>query len=725
MKRFLKGLYVFVLALSIAAACLTPAFAESFAEFIKTLEGYQKTPLDRAEELRQEYAKTLSYEDAIAKQNGVPRREVIDYELALHSAVSLYSSQHYYNKADLTDDATIIDDDTVRQFLTQKPPYDITFYSQITGIIYRAKATLELHKAFIARTKKEIERLTQEKFTLEKRYRLCLDKFDTDDDILKNEWNMKVVKACYEVCFEKLRLKNIAVGSRQNSVNALERRIVALEDMLDTVRKNIKLNDNDSDWFTNYAQQSISKQYNRINVLSQKHDLLAEKLTSTDEMLSPMAKYCYSTEQNLIENEIAMLINLSDYWVTLRSVWELAKENIANNSDRELVEHTRKICEDISVKIDNDYEYCINEIKKTSNAAETSASFFESQNLNTVDSDKQLYDELSVNLKSRLTRYADYLYQLIQMDDLFSNMISEIDRIYGSAPKDSKLNFTDKVSGIFVNIRDYELFYVEDYPVTFGKIFTAIIIFIICYLISSYIAFMVRRFIRHNSSLSIHSALLASKLVKYLGILFSFMIAMAQLGIPYTALAVAGGAIAVAFGFGAQKMIADLFAGLALLMKNRIHVGDHVLLNGQYGVVKELSLYDTVLLMEDSKDLIVPNSKFFDQEFVNLTLENPNVRLSIDIGVAYDTDLKKLRTVTENVLEKNSLVQKRPYYRVVCDSFDDSAIVVKVQFFANIVERNQVVIKSDIMNDITEAYRANDIVIAFPQRDVHIISEQK
>ena len=724
MKRFLKGLCVFVLALSIAAACLTPAFAESFAEFIKTLESYQKAPLDRAEELRQEYMKTLSYEDAVAKQNGVPLREVIDYEMALHKAVSLYSSQHYYNKADLTDDTTIIDDDTVRQFLAQKPPYDITFYSQITGIMYRAKATLELHKAFITRTKKEIDRLTQEKFTLEKRYRLCLDRLDTNDDIVKNEWNMKVVKVCYEVCFEKLRLKNIAVESRQNSANALERRITALEDMLDTVRKNIKLSGNETDWFTNLTQQSISKQHNKINVLSQKHDLLAEKLTSTTNMPSPMAKYCYSTEQNLIENEIAMLINLSDYWVTLRSVWELAKENIANGKDRKLVEHIREICEDISAKIDNDYEYCINEIKKTSNAAETSASFFESQNLSTVDSDRQLYDELSVNLKSRLARYADYLYQLIQMDDLFSNMISEIDRIYGTAPKDSKLNFTGKISEIFVNVRDYELFYVEDYPVTLGKIFTAIIIFIVCYLISSYAAFMARRVIKRNSSLSVHSALLASKLVKYLGILFSFMIAMAQLGIPYTALAVAGGAIAVAFGFGAQKMIADLFAGLALLMKNRIHVGDHVLLNGQYGVVKELSLYDTVLLMEDSKDLIVPNSKFFDQEFVNLTLENPNVRLTIDIGVAYDTDLKKLRTVTENVLEKSPLVQKRPYYRVVCDSFDDSAIVVKVQFFANILERSQVEVKSNIMKDITEAYRENDIVIAFPQRDVHIISEQ-
>ena len=144
------------------------------------------------------------------------------------------------------------------------------------------------------------------------------------------------------------------------------------------------------------------------------------------------------------------------------------------------------------------------------------------------------------------------------------------------------------------------------------------------------------------------------------------------------------------------------------------------MLNGQYGIVKELTLYDTVLLTEDSKDLIVPNSRFFDQEFVNLTLHNPNTRLTIDVGVAYDSDLDKVRDVANKVLEKNPLVQKKPYYRAVCDAFDDSAINVKVQFFADIKAHSQVEIRSTVINEITEAFRKNGIEIAFPQQDVHI-----
>ena len=723
LKRFWNCLCIFVLVFFAAVSFCGAACAESLADYEKELEDYQKHPLERAETLKEQLNKTLPFEEALARQHNTSRSDIVRYELALSRAASTYLNMHYGRKASATDDTTILDDDTLRQFLAQKPPFDAAFYSQLVSTASRCKAALELRRKLMESDRKELARLTKQKFELEKKYRLYLDRLKDSDDVIEDNWNMTLLKAIYEYCFTRMHFLSFSIDAKENSIEALARREAAISDLLETVRKNVKL-DSSAKAFDEYKmdlQRQVEKYEEVIQTLNQKYDRLTQKIISADSPLTPFAKYCYSTEQNLIESEIALLVNLSNHLNECRGHVQFAWEVMLNRMTDDEVVRQYEDAEEIVEKLDADYMDAMGELKKICTMMDTATTFFISDALDTADSDVTVRAEFDTNMKSRIERYSLYIFWISDIKDSFNNTISEAKHRLKLKDNNKKQSMWEKIKDVAGDICDYELLYVDDYPVTFGKLLLSIVIFIIGYLFACYIAFMVRRAIMHHATMvSKHASVIVPKFVKYILVLIAFMIAMAQLGIPYTALAVAGGALAVAFGFGAQKLLTDIFAGFALLVKNRIHVGDHIMLNGQYGVVKELTLYDTVLLTEDSKDLIVPNSRFFDQEFVNLTLHNPNTRLTIDVGVAYDSDLDKVRDVANKVLEKNPLVQKKPYYRAVCDAFDDSAINVKVQFFADIKAHSQVEIRSTVINEITEAFRKNGIEIAFPQQDVHI-----
>jgi small-conductance mechanosensitive channel len=204
--------------------------------------------------------------------------------------------------------------------------------------------------------------------------------------------------------------------------------------------------------------------------------------------------------------------------------------------------------------------------------------------------------------------------------------------------------------------------------------------------------------------------------------LVAFLLALASLRIPFTAFAFAGGAVAIAFGLGAQKLMGDVVSGLLMLFQNRIHVGDEVIVNGQRGTVKEISLQNTVILCEQSKHLIIPNSKFFDQEVINLTMDNSIVRTSVETSVAYKTDVDKAMEIIKRVLSKDSKVLKQPPFTILFDNFADSSIKLTALFFVDI-SKNQyqdIISQSTVRRNILEAFAQADIEIPFPQTEITI-----
>src|SRR5712672_575935 len=173
-----------------------------------------------------------------------------------------------------------------------------------------------------------------------------------------------------------------------------------------------------------------------------------------------------------------------------------------------------------------------------------------------------------------------------------------------------------------------------------------------------------------DRSLQYAIAQVVSNIVLVVGIFF----VLENAGIHLAALAVFAGAVGVGVGFGLQNIASNFISGLVILAERPITIGDRVEVAGITGQVQQIRARSTVILTNDNITMIVPNTKFIDSPVTNWTYGDPRVRFRIPIGVAYDSDLEKVRNVLLEVARENSHVLPQPEPTVFLETFGGSSI---------------------------------------------------
>lgn len=193
------------------------------------------------------------------------------------------------------------------------------------------------------------------------------------------------------------------------------------------------------------------------------------------------------------------------------------------------------------------------------------------------------------------------------------------------------------------------------------------------------------------------------------------------INIPITAFAFLSGAIAIGFGFGAQNIINNFISGWILMWERPIRIGDFLEIEDAKGIVEEINTRSTRIRRVDGVHLLIPNSKLLENTVVNWTLIDSMVRTSVKVGVAYGSPAKKVYALIMQATEEQSEVLKEPKPLVIFDDFADNALVFEVTYWINSqVEGGLRVTRSNIRFRIDELFDKNNIIIAFPQRDVHL-----
>jgi small-conductance mechanosensitive channel len=192
-------------------------------------------------------------------------------------------------------------------------------------------------------------------------------------------------------------------------------------------------------------------------------------------------------------------------------------------------------------------------------------------------------------------------------------------------------------------------------------------------------------------------------------------------GINVAAWMAGAGIVGIAVGFAAKDTLANLFAGVALIADAPYQNGDFIVLDsGERGMVTKIGLRSTRILTRDDIEITVPNSIIANQQIVNES-GGPwtKQRIRMDIGVAYGSDLRRVREVLVEVANANDMVADDPEPRVRFRRFGDSALELQLLcWIAEPVLRGQVV--DALGMAIYERFNAEGIVIPFPQRDVHV-----
>lgn len=208
-----------------------------------------------------------------------------------------------------------------------------------------------------------------------------------------------------------------------------------------------------------------------------------------------------------------------------------------------------------------------------------------------------------------------------------------------------------------------------------------------------------------------------ARLANYALITIGSLIALKQaFDLDLTSIAVIFTALSVGIGFGLQYIAADIASGFILLFERPVRVGDRITIEKDEGDVRSINLRTTVVTTNDNISIIVPNSKLVSQRVVNWSYGDPRARISIPVGVAYNSDVQ---LVTETLLlaaEGVENVLKDPAPRVQFLKFGDYSLDFRLLVWSGLPRRHPQ-IRSDINYRVEQLFRERHIEIPYPTQE--------
>lgn len=267
----------------------------------------------------------------------------------------------------------------------------------------------------------------------------------------------------------------------------------------------------------------------------------------------------------------------------------------------------------------------------------------------------------------------------------------------------------------------FEITTVGEQPITVGKIVVGLIVLIVGLSASRMLSRVIGRRVLPMMRLNEGAAAAVQSLLFYVLVVTFLLLALRAVNIPLTAFTVLGGALAIGVGFGSQAVIGNFISGLILLAERPIRVGDLVQIDALFGTIEHIGARSTRVRTGDNAEIIVPNSQFLDSRVINWTLSEDRMRTKVTVGIAYGSPTRDAAKLLRRAVEEHGRVLKSPAPVVIFQDFGSDALVFDVYFWIRmrtVMDRR--VIESDVRFLIDHFFRDAGIVIAFPQRDVHI-----
>ena len=260
-------------------------------------------------------------------------------------------------------------------------------------------------------------------------------------------------------------------------------------------------------------------------------------------------------------------------------------------------------------------------------------------------------------------------------------------------------------------------------PVTLADLALAMIIGIVTASAAKGLPAILEFVLLQRISISAGSRYTATTLLRYIiygvGITLFFTI----LGGKWSQIQWLVAALGVGIGFGLQEIVANFISGLIILFERPIRVGDFVTVGDVSGVVSRIEIRATTITNWDRQELLVPNKEFITNRLLNWSLSDPIIRIKIPIGIAYGSDVALAMKLIKEAAEEHSNVLSEPEPSVTFESFGDNSLALYLVGFLPSIE-NRIKTITELHQSVNDKFNNAGIVIAFPQRDVHLDTSQ-
>ncbi|WP_238795177.1 mechanosensitive channel MscK [Proteus terrae] len=212
-------------------------------------------------------------------------------------------------------------------------------------------------------------------------------------------------------------------------------------------------------------------------------------------------------------------------------------------------------------------------------------------------------------------------------------------------------------------------------------------------------------------------------ILTYIIIAIGTIVSLGILGVAWEKLQWLAAALTVGLGFGLQEIFANFVSGLIILFERPVRIGDTVTIGTYSGTVSRIRIRATTVTDFDRKEVIIPNKAFVTERLINWTLSDTVTRIIIQVGVAYGSDLDKVKEILMKAAKDNVRVMTEPEPVVLFTEFGASTLNHDLRFYVRTLGDRNIAI-DEVNRAIDKLCNENNINIAFNQLDVYLHNKQ-
>ncbi len=339
-------------------------------------------------------------------------------------------------------------------------------------------------------------------------------------------------------------------------------------------------------------------------------------------------------------------------------------------------------------------------------------------------------NEKAFFIQKDMLKIAEKIKNIVSKDDIFyltremeKAMLGTAETLRGSAMMSIKSSL-----GYFWEKINEPLFYINKSSISALKLFWAIFIFVLGFVIGNLYKKNIKRIVFRDFRIATPTQTLFANLGYYLIIIIAFFISLNIMGINLSSIALVAGALSVGIGFGLQNIVSNFVSGIILMFERSIKIGDYIELDEDIrGHITDIRMRSTTINTNSNIDIIVPNQDFIQNRVINWTMNDKIRRFEIPFSVAYGSDVHKVIDVVLDAVNKSNFkdVYNTPFRhtRVVMRAMGESSL--DFELFVWIKGEGVFYPKrttSRFLILIYDALNKEGIEIPFPQRDIHIRS---
>ena len=277
----------------------------------------------------------------------------------------------------------------------------------------------------------------------------------------------------------------------------------------------------------------------------------------------------------------------------------------------------------------------------------------------------------------------------------------------------SEFNIQDSFEGISGKLGEW----LDQMILGLPNFILAVIVFILFVFAAKYLGKLLDKLLRFKvRQASIRE--ITIKIMKVIVIAIGFVVALGLLNLNtvLTSILAGAGVVGLAVGLALQGTLNNTFSGILLSFLPEIQIGDWIENNGYAGRVVEINLRSIVIKEADNNYVIIPNSQVIDAPFKNFSRTSRS-RIMVNCGVAYNSDLELVKTITINTLTELYPQKKGEEVEFMYNEFGDSSINFVVRFWTNVTSNRDILLaKSAAIIAIKKVYDEHNVNIPFPIR---------